>query len=117
MFDILSLIIISIFIPAIIVGGTKLYKCNNIQKVIKIFAIIFFALELFRFFYNARFYPDAKTYAPNLKFSYMAVYVIMMLFAAFNNGKLGEFLKKAVILTSLIPLILGLFNPTIYTNE
>lgn len=115
MFNILALIIISAFIPTIIIGGAKFYNYTNYQKLIKVFTITIFAVDLFRFFFNASLYNNGTTYAPDLKFSYLAVYVIMMMFATFNNGKLGEFFKKAIVFTSLMPLVLGLFNPTIYT--
>lgn len=116
MFDILALILLSVFVPLIILVGTKLYNYKNYQKLIKVFAIILFAVDLFRFFYNARFYAKATTPVADLKFSYLAVYSIMMLIATFNNGKLGNFFKKAVVLTSLMPIVLGIFNPTIYTS-
>ena len=42
MFNILALIIISAFIPTIIIGGAKFYNYTNYQKLIKVFTITIF---------------------------------------------------------------------------
>ena len=117
MFDILALVLITIFVPLIVLVGVKLYKYENTEKLIKVFAILLFAFDLFRFFYNARFFPSAKTPAPELKFSYLTIYSIVMLFAAYNKGKFGDFMRKAAMFTCLMPMVLGIFNPEIYTSS
>ena len=117
MFDILALVLITIFVPLIVLVGVKLYNYKNLDKLIKVFAILLFAFDLFRFFYNARFFGSAKTPAAELKFSYLSVYSIAMLFAAYNKGKFGDFIRKAVMFTCLMPMIIGLFNSNVYTSS
>lgn len=117
MFDTIALILITIFVPLIVLVGSKLYGYKNYDKLIKIFAILLFAFDLFRFFYNARFYANATTPDTELKFSYLTLYSIILLFASYNNGKLGDFFRKVGVLTCLIPFALGLFNSSIYTSS
>ena len=51
MFDILSLILISIFFPLIVLVGKMLYKKENLsRKLILGLTITFLAMELLRFF-------------------------------------------------------------------
>lgn len=114
--DILALVLITILVPTIVLVGIRLYHCNNINKIIRIFAILLFAFDLFRFFYNARFFDKATTPATELKFSYLAVYAIFMLLATYNKGKFGDFMRKGVVLSCLMPLVIGIFNPNVFTS-
>ncbi len=114
--DILALTLITILVPLIVLVGVKLYHYNNYEKLIRIFAILLFAFDLFRFFYNARFFDNASTPASELKFSYLTVYSIFMLFATYNKGKFGDFMRKGVVLSCLMPLIIGIFNPNVFTS-
>lgn len=114
--DILALVLITILVPTMVLVGIKLYHYNNYEKLIRIFAILLFAFDLFRFFYNARFFVKATTPASELKFSYLAVYAIFMLFATYNKGKFGDFMRKGVVLSCLMPLVIGIFNQNVFTS-
>ena len=60
MFDILSLILISIFFPLIVLVGKMLYKKENLsRKLILGLTITFLAMELLRFFVVASYYEGA----------------------------------------------------------
>lgn len=113
----LALIIITVLVPLLALLAIKIYGCKNLDRLIKVFAILLFAFDLFRFFYNASLFENATTPAIELKFSYLAVYSIIMFFAVYNKGKFGDFMRRAVILTCLLPMILALFNSNIYTNS
>lgn len=117
MMDYVSIIVISLFVPILVLGGAKLYGYKNNEKLLKAFAITLLAVDLLRFFYNAKLFANATTPANELRFSYLTIYSVMVMFSAFASGKLGAFFKTAVAYTSLIPFIIAIFNPAIYTNS
>lgn len=117
MFDSLFLIIISIFVPIIVFTGFKIFKCTNYQKFLNVLSIVLLALEILRFFYSTTFYTDAETPKEDLKFGIITILSIFSLFATFNNSKIKDNLRSIFVLVSLSPIILGLFDPSIYINS
>lgn len=117
MFDSLFLILISIFVPIIVFTGFKIFKCSNYQKFLNVLSIVLLALEILRFFYSTTFYTDAETPKEDLKFGIITILSIFSLFATFNNSKIKDSLRSIFILVSLSPIILGLFDPSIYINS
>lgn len=117
MFDSLFLVLISIFVPIIVFTGFKIYKCINYKKFLIVLSLVLLALEIIRFFCNAAFYQDAETPSYDLKFGFITVLCILSLFATFNNSKIaGGGFRSVFVLTSLAPIVLGLFNPNVYVN-
>ncbi len=117
MFDSLFLILISIFVPIIVFTGFKIFKCSNYQKFLNVLSIVLLALEVLRFFYSTTFYTDAETPKEDLKFGIITILSIFSLFATFNNSKIKDSLRSIFVLVSLSPIILGLFDPSIYINS
>ena len=117
MFDSLFLILISIFVPIIVFTGFKIFKYSNYQKFLNILSIVLLALEILRFFYSTTFYTDAETPKEDLKFGIITILSIFSLFATFNNSKIKDSLRSIFVLVSLSPIILGLFDPSIYINS
>ena len=117
MFDSLFLILISIFVPIIVFTGFKIFKCSNYQKFLNVLSIVLLALEILRFFYSTTFYTDAETPKEVLKFGIITILSIFSLFATFNNSKIKDSLRSIFVLVSLSPIILGLFDPSIYINS
>lgn len=117
MFDSLFLILISIFVPIIVFTGFKIFKCSNYQKFMNVLSIVLLALEILRFFYSTTFYTDAETPKEDLKFGIITILSIFSLFATFNNSKIKDSLRSIFVLVSLSPIILGLFDPSIYINS
>lgn len=117
MFDSLFLILISIFIPIIVFTGFKIFKCTNYQKFLNVLSIVLLALEVLRFFYSTTFYTDAETPKEDLKFGIITILSIFSLFATFNNSKIKDSLRSIFVLVSLSPIILGLFDLSIYINS
>lgn len=117
MFDSLFLILISIFVPIIVFTGFKIFKCSNYQKFLNVLSIVLLALEILRFFYSTTFYTDAETPKEDLKFGIITILSIFSLFATFNNSKIKDSLRSIFVLVSLSPIILGLFDPSIYINS
>lgn len=117
MFDSLFLILISIFVPIIVFTGFKIFKCTNYQKFLNVLSIVLLALEILRFFYSTTFYTDAETPKEDLKFGIITILSIFSLFATFNNSKIKDSLRSIFVLVSLSPIILGLFDPSIYINS
>lgn len=117
MFDSLFLILISIFVPIIVFTGFKIFKCTNYQKILNVLSIVLLALEILRFFYSTTFYTDAETPKEDLKFGIITILSIFSLFATFNNSKIKDSLRSIFVLVSLSPIILGLFDPSIYINS
>lgn len=117
MFDILSLILISIFFPVIVLVGKMLYKKENInRKLIVGLTITFLAMELLRFFVVASYYDGAIIPSEEVPYSFITLSCIVCLFAVFNKGKLGKIFQGAFCLTSLVPIIWALFDSAVYTN-
>lgn len=117
MFDSLFLILISIFVPIIVFTGFKIFKCSNYQKFLNFLSIVLLALEILRFFYSTTFYTDAETPKEDLKFGIITILSIFSLFATFNNSKIKDSLRSIFVLVSLSPIILGLFDPSVYINS
>ena len=117
MFDALFLVILSITIPIITLVGYKICGEGNSQRFTIIISIILLILEILRFFCNATFYTDAETPSENVKFNFMTVLCVVALFATFNKGKFGMFMKGVAILSVFAPMILGIFTPLTYINE
>lgn len=117
MFDSLFLILISIFVPIIVFTGFKIFKYSNYQKFLNVLSIVLLALEILRFFYSTTFYTDAETPKEDLKFGIITILSIFSLFATFNNSKIKDSLRSIFVLVSLSPIILGLFDPSIYINS
>ena len=117
MFDSLFLILISIFVPIIVFTGFKIFKCTNYQKFLNVLSIVLLALEILRFFYSTTFYTDAETPKEDLKFGIITILSIFSLFATFNNSKIKDSLRSIFVLVSLSPIILGLFDPSVYINS
>lgn len=117
MFDSLFLILISIFVPIIVFTGFKIFKCSNYQKFLNVLSIVLLALEVLRFFYSTTFYTDAETPKEDLKFGIITILSIFSLFATFNNSKIKDSLRSIFVLVSLSPIILGLFDPSVYINS
>ena len=117
MFDSLFLILISIFVPIIDFTGFKIFKCTNYQKFLNVLSIVLLALEILRFFYSTTFYTDAETPKEDLKFGIITILSIFSLFATFNNSKIKDSLRNIFVLVSLSPIILGLFDPSVYINS
>lgn len=117
MFDSLFLILISIFVPIIVFTGFKIFKCSNYQKFLNVLSIVLLALEILRFFYSTTFYTDAETPKEDLKFGIITILSIFSLFATFNNSKIKDSLRSIFVLVSLSPIILGLFDPSVYINS
>ena len=111
------LIVTSIFIPVFIFISLHLYNYKNYNKLSKILIITTLSLELFRFFYNASFYDQAKTPSGYLTFSYITFLIVFGLFAVYNNSKLGGFFKKTFMLTSLVPTVFALFASRVYLSQ
>lgn len=117
MFDILSLILISIFFPLIVLVGKMLYKKENLsRKLILGLTITFLAMELLRFFVVASYYEGAVIPSKEVPYSFITLSCIVCLFAVFNKGKLGKIFQGAFCLTSLVPIIWALFDSAVYTN-
>ena len=117
MLDILFLVLIAVFVPIIVFVGMKIYDYKNIRKVVIALTFVFLALELLRFFCNARFYDNATTPKGDVKFVIVTVLCIFSLFATFNNNKyLGNLMRNVFILTALAPIITAIFYPITYIN-
>lgn len=117
MFDYLFLILITIFVPIIVIAGIKLYKPQSHKKVLIGITLAFLALEIVRFFVNASLYKEAATPKADLKFGFITVLCILALFATFNNSKFSNrILKPVFALTSLIPVVYAMFFPGCYIN-
>lgn len=117
MFDILALVLITVAFPVIVLVGYKCLKGGvDKTKAGKAFALTLLFLELLRFFYNAKLYQGAITPAVDLKYSYVTLLTVVALFAAFHKGKFGALCKNVTVLTCLVPLVIGIFNPAVYTN-
>ena len=115
--DILFLVLIAVFVPIIVFVGMKIYDYKNIRKVVIALTFVFLALELLRFFCNARFYDNATTPKGDVKFGIVTVLCIFSLFATFNNNKyLGNLMRNVFILTALAPIITAIFYPITYIN-
>lgn len=115
MFDIISLIIISIFVPVVVFTGIKIYETKSLNKLIKALTIVLLGLELVRFFYNASLYPNGVTPSNSLTFSNITLLCICSLFATFNKEKIGEISKSIFCLTIFIPIILALFDNNVFS--
>lgn len=116
MLNILSFIVIVIFVPLIVFAGFKVYKNVDYKKFYNVFSLVLFSLELLRFFYNAALYEKAATPASEMKLSYITFLSVFALFGAFNKGRIGVIARRVFVLTSLFPLIIGLFTNKVYTN-
>ena len=105
--DIALLIVIAAFVPAITFLGYKMYKAKTVKKLDIILVVLFLGLELLRFVYNATLYPKAAVPSSNLTFTYISFGVVASLFAVFANNRVGRFFRKIVVLTALVPVIMG----------
>lgn len=114
MIDIISLFLIVIFVPLIVLVGVKLYKPKDLRKLFIAFSITLLAIELLRFFVNASFYENAVVPSQDLKLSFVTFLSVIVFFAVFNKGKIGNILKNIFVLTSICPIIIALFNKNVY---
>lgn len=119
MFDSLFLVLISVFVPVIVYSGFKIFKCKDYKKFLVALSLVFLAVELIRFFCNAALYEKGVTPSSDMKLGFITVLCIISLFATFNNSKFagGGLLKNMFILTSLAPIVLGLFDSNVYVNQ
>ena len=116
MFDILGLLLVVIFAPIIIINGMNYYK-NSTAKSLAILSYVLLGVELFRFFYTAKFYERAYMPSDKVTFTFVTFSVVISLFASFNKSRLGKICKSVLALTALAPVIIALFYPHVYTNE
>jgi hypothetical protein len=111
------LIAVSFGVPAIFLVGYFIYKPKNILKISKVVAITLLLLELFRFFYNA-FLQDAGAMGAitsnNLTFSFISFMIVLGLFGTFGSNKFSKICSQVFNYCVLIPLILSLFNSSLY---
>lgn len=114
MIDIISLFLIVIFVPLIVLVGVKLYKPKDLRKLFIAFSITLLAIELLRFFVNASFYENAVVPSQDLKLSFVTFLSVIVFFAVFNKGKIGNIFKNIFVLTSICPIIIALFNKNVY---
>ena len=114
--DLIALIVITAFVPLMVFIGAKLHSYKNYDKLLKAFAITLLAVDLFRFFYNAKFYANATTPANELRFSYLTIYSVIVMFSAFSSGNIKKFFSQATLYTALIPIVIGVFNPKVFVN-
>ena len=117
MFDKIAMILISVFVPILILSGIKVYNTKNYRKLIIGLTIAFLGVELFRFFYNASLYPMAVTPSNSLTFCYLSFMCATSLFATFNTSKIGEIAKRVLKFTILLPIIMAFIDPKLYTFE
>lgn len=116
MFDLIALFLILIFAPIIIFNGKKYYKIST-EKSVRVLTYIFLGLELFRFFYTARFYPRAYMPSDKVTFTFITFSLLVCLFAVFNKNKFGSICKTMLTFTALAPVVLAICYPHVYTNE
>lgn len=76
MFDLLFLILISVFVPVIVFAGLKVYRVTDFRKITIGVSIAILAMEIIRFLCNAALYPEAETPKADIKFGYITVLVI-----------------------------------------
>ena len=86
MFDLLFLILISVFVPVIVFAGLKVYRVTDFRKITIGVSIAILAMEIIRFLCNAALYPEAETPKADIKFGYITVLVILILFATFRQS-------------------------------
>jgi len=110
--ELVSLLLISLFVPFFIILGVKLYKYQNIQKLVKILTVSVLLNELIRFFYNARLYEDARLPSENVKLG-LLFFVVLTLFSTFSTKKI---FKQGFYLTVFYPLVYALFNRYTFTD-
>ena len=118
MYNIIALILTTLFIPLISLLGIKYFNIQNHKKTFVFFTLCLLGCELVRFFYNASLYEKAVTPASELTFSFITVTCIVSLFATFlKDGKFADLTKTICVFTCLIPLVFALFSENVYTNE
>ena len=118
MYNIIALILTTIFVPLISLLTIKYYGAPNSKKVLTIFTLTLLGCELLRFFYNASLYEKAVTPANALTFSFITMFCIVSLFATFVRGGIFSNLTKTIcVFTCLMPLVVALFNSKFYTNS
>lgn len=118
MFDLLFLILISVFVPVIVFAGLKVYRVTDFRKITIGVSIAILAMEIIRFLCNAALYPEAETPKADIKFGYITVLVILILFATFRGGRSGKVFRDVAALTAFVPILSlpSCAHPAISTN-
>lgn len=117
MFDLLFLILISVFVPVIVFAGLKVYRVTDFRKITIGVSIAILAMEIIRFLCNAALYPEAETPKADIKFGYITVLVILILFATFRGGRSGKVFRDVAALTAFVPIVFAIMRPSGYINE
>lgn len=117
MFDLISFILIVIFTPLISLVCLSISKKKDYRLFCKIFSLIFLLCELIRFLYNASLFSNAATPSNQLKLSYISFMCVISLIATFNTTRIAVSSRRLFVLTTLFPIIIGLFNNNVYLNE
>ena len=117
MFDLLFFILISVFVPVIVFAGLKVYRVTDFRKITIGVSIAILAMEIIRFLCNAALYPEAETPKADIKFGYITVLVILILFATFRGGRSGKVFRDVAALTAFVPIVFAIMRPSGYINE
>lgn len=117
MLDLIAFLLIIIFTPCICLICLKISKKKDYRLFCKIFSLLFLVCELIRFLYNASLFTNAATPANQIKLSYISFMCILALISTFNTTRIAVSSRRLLVLTSLFPIIIGLFNNNIYLNE
>jgi hypothetical protein len=117
MFDLISLIVISLAVPVIVIAGLKLYKVDDIGKIMAVFTIVLLVLEAIKFFYNASLYDDGITPSGEVRLNTTFFLMIVGFFATFHKGRAGQIARSTFILTCLTPIVHAIFVPSVYSSE
>lgn len=115
--NIIGLVVITLFTPLIVLVGLNLFEKKDYAKICKIVALVFFFVEVVRFFVQPHFYAEklGKIPSDDLKFGFITFMSIFGLFAAFMGGKVGDIFKKVFALLSLTVFVIGVFEERVYT--
>lgn len=113
--DIISIVVITISVPALFLVGMKVFKNEDYSKMIKIIAVSLFVAEVIRFFVVANKFNLGKVPADQLKIGFVTFVSIFGLFAAFFKKEVALRLRRVFVLVALLPLVIGIFQGRVYT--
>lgn len=120
--NIAALVLITAFVPVIVLNGLKVFGKTDYHKAAKIVAMALFFSEVVRFFAVANKFELGRIPATDLKIGFVTFVSVFALFAAFLNGEgkvkaASAFLKKVFVLLSFTVLVIGMCENRVYTLE
>jgi len=106
----IGLLLISLISPIIFITGFKFFKKSD-QYSLRWITVVFIFIEIFKFFYMASLFEYALTPSEYLTFSVLTLLAVLAAFGAFStNQKVSSNAKIIILLTAVVPLIIGLMN-------